>query len=71
MATEAEINARIAALEAALGDGTLTVEYDGRRLTYRSVAEIERALARLRGDLVTAQGGTRTRRFAVIAEKGL
>lgn len=43
MAATAE---QIAALEAALYSGELTVEYGDRRITYRSVADIERALAR-------------------------
>lgn len=43
MAATAE---QITALEAALYSGELTVEYGDRRITYRSVADIERALAR-------------------------
>lgn len=37
---------QVAALEAALYSGELTVEYGDRRVTYRSIADIERALAR-------------------------
>ena len=43
-----EINAAILALETALASGQLTVEYDGRRVTYRSASEIETALAYFR-----------------------
>ena len=32
------------ALEAALASGTLTVEFDGKRVTYRSLDEIQRAI---------------------------
>jgi hypothetical protein len=32
------------ALQTAYATGTLTVEYDGRRVTYRSLAELERAI---------------------------
>lgn len=38
--------AQIAALEAALYSGELTVEYGDRRITYRSIEDIERALSR-------------------------
>lgn len=42
--TPSEITAAIAALETALASGELTVEYNGRRVTYRSAAEIVSAL---------------------------
>ncbi len=32
------------ALEAALASGTLTVEFDSKRVTYRSLDEIQRAI---------------------------
>jgi len=32
------------ALEAALASGTLTLEFDGKRVTYRSLDEIQRAI---------------------------
>jgi len=35
--------AQLNAVEAALASGALTVEYDGRRVTYRSVRELKEA----------------------------
>ena len=43
--------AQVDALEAALVSGELTVEYEGHRVTYRSVAEIERALTYAKANL--------------------
>ncbi len=39
------------ALEAALASGELMVQYDGKRVQYRSIAELERAINRVRADL--------------------
>ncbi|RAI36618.1 phage head-tail joining protein [Rhodoplanes roseus] len=44
MAHETEI----AALEQAYASGVLTVEYDGKRATYRSQAELLSAISRLK-----------------------
>lgn len=41
-------------LEAALASGELTVEQDGRRVTYRSVAEIKAALGYAREQLAAS-----------------
>jgi hypothetical protein len=42
--SDSDVAAMITALETALGSGELTVEYAGRRITYRSAAEIVSAL---------------------------
>jgi hypothetical protein len=48
----AEIEADIAALRAAIGSGAARVRYaDGREVTYRGQADLERALARLEEEL--------------------
>lgn len=39
-----DYSTKISALEEALASGELTVESDGERLTYRSVAELKAAL---------------------------
>jgi len=44
------------ALELALASGTLTVEFDGKRVTYRSLDEIQRAI-----DIVKKALGQQTR----------
>lgn len=46
--------ADVDALEKALASGELTVEYDGRRTTFRSVEELRRAIAYVK-DAVAAQ----------------
>jgi hypothetical protein len=43
-----DYTAQITALEAALASGELTVEYNGRRVTYRSPQDILVAIAYLR-----------------------
>jgi hypothetical protein len=56
MAFETEI----AKLEAAVNSGVLTVEYDGKRVTYRSQAELLTRLNILKvqsGDLVRPRAG--------------
>lgn len=42
--SDAQVDEAITALETALATGELTVEYAGRRVTYRSAAEIVSAL---------------------------
>lgn len=54
--TAQELQNGIDALVRALSRGELTVEYADRRVTYRSVVELERALDRLRLELQTTQG---------------
>ena len=59
------------ALEAALASGALTVEYDGRRVTYRSVAELKEAIAEVRTALDAAAGKTRLRQIRVHSSTGV
>ena len=44
MATQAEIISSIAALEKALGSGARIVEYSDKKVEYRSIAELKKAL---------------------------
>jgi len=39
------------ALQAALASGVLTVEFDGKRVTYRSLDEVQRAIGTLEKEL--------------------
>jgi len=57
------------ALREALASGALTVEYDGKRVTYRSVREIKEALAQVETALAR-DAGTRVRRILVTTNKG-
>jgi len=48
------------AVEAALASGELTVEFDGKRVTYRSMAELIAARDLIRGELIAAGTLTET-----------
>lgn len=47
----------IAALEAALASGELTVEQDGERVTYRAVSDLVKALSHFQSKAATAAAG--------------
>lgn len=46
--------AQLAALETAFASGTLRVSYDGKSIEYRSMADLERAIAVVRAALYPA-----------------
>ena len=53
-------------INAAIATGEMTVEVNGRRVTYRSIADLERARSIIQGDLATAsQPATRRGNFTV------
>lgn len=54
----------LTALETALASGELTVEYDGRRVTFRSVAELRSAIEYVKGEIASAAGTRTTQSFA-------
>lgn len=45
---------QLEAIEAALASGELTVEYDGKRVTYRSATELLTLRDRIRGELIAS-----------------
>jgi hypothetical protein len=45
---------QLQALEDAIATGELTVEYDGKKVTYRSIAELLTARDFVRGELIAA-----------------
>jgi len=57
------------ALQEALASGTLTVTYEGRGVTYRSVQELQRAIAVVQSAL-NQQSGKRTRQYRMSSSKG-
>lgn len=60
-----DLAAAKAALEKALASGHLTVEYDGKRVTYRSIEEIKKALAYVQQEIDAASAaGVVTQSFA-------
>lgn len=59
------------ALIAAIGSGTLRVEFEGRSMTYRSVAEMQAALTTINKEIEHAGGGSTSPRQVVITPKGI
>jgi hypothetical protein len=59
------------ALIAAIGSGTLRVEFEGRSMTYRSIAEMQAALATINKEIELAGGGSTSPRQVVITPKGI
>jgi hypothetical protein len=57
-------------LEEAVARKTQTVEIDGKRITYRSVAELELALARVTRQIAAIQG-RRVSQIVITSTKGL
>jgi hypothetical protein len=57
------------ALRQAMASGVLTVEYDGKRVTYRSVGEIREALAEVDAALARDEG-RRVRQIRIDTNKG-
>jgi hypothetical protein len=59
------------ALITAIGSGTLRVEFEGRSMTYRSVAEMQAALSTINKEIELAGGGSTSPRQVVITPKGI
>lgn len=59
--------AQITALERAIATGALMVRYGDRTVQYRSLAEMEALLSRMRD---AVEGSTRTRQLRVRTNKG-
>jgi hypothetical protein len=63
--TQSEIEAIITKLEKALGTGHASIEYEGRRVQYHSVADIQAAIAYFQGRLATVAGTSAPRQSFV------
>lgn len=63
--TQADVDA----LERAVVNATLTVEYDGRRVTYRSMAELLSALNYAKSQLLSQAAVTAASQSLVIFER--
>jgi hypothetical protein len=59
------------ALIVAIGSGTLRVEFEGRSMTYRSVADMQAALSTINKEIELAGGGSTSPRQVVITPKGI
>lgn len=68
MATTAELEARLAAIQTAIATGTVRVTHDGKTVEYRNLAEMRQIAADLKRELGTT---TRRRRVVPYAVKGL
>lgn len=55
-------SADLAAVDQAIATGELSVEVNGRRITYRSVADLERARTLIKAELAAPPAGSPTRR---------
>ena len=62
--------AQLTALQAALGSGHLRVTYDGQTVEYRSITELERAIARVEAGLANDAGEVPVRRVVFQTSKG-
>lgn len=62
---------QLTALEAALASGALRVSYDGRSVEYRSVAELERAIGRVKAGLDAQAGTASPRQLRAYGAKGV
>lgn len=72
MTDSATITTRLEALKKARDTGVLTVKHGETQTTFRSLAEIERIIAQLEGDLATVNGTARRRiRYMYQSGKGL
>ena len=58
------------ALQEALASGTLTVTFEGRSMTYRSVQELQRAISVVQSSL-SQQSGKRVRQYRLSGSKGI
>ncbi|HJQ60824.1 MAG TPA: hypothetical protein VJ890_28225 [Vineibacter sp.] len=58
-------------LRKAIAQGVLTVEHDGKRTTYRSLAEMRETLAMIEGSLSDTAGKSRVTQIRFTSEKGL
>lgn len=59
------------ALRTAIASGVLSLSYDGKTVTYRSLADLKAALAEVEQGLARDSGKPMTRQIKVYAEKDL
>ena len=71
MPTIAEMKTRREALATSRSSGVARVNYDGKTVDYRSLAEIDRAIEVLDREIATAEGRKIIRQVRVITSKGL
>lgn len=62
---------QLEALQAALASGELEVSHEGRRVRYRSIAELKDAIAQVQSQLNSQAGKKPVRLIRVASTKGL
>lgn len=62
---------QLKALESAYASGTLELTYEGKRIKYRSLDEMERAINTIRRELGRTSGTKRSRRVHLSSKRGL
>ena len=65
----AHTHSHLDAQQEALASGTLTVTFEGRSMTYRSVQELQRAISVVQNSL-NVQSGKRVRQYQLSVSKG-
>lgn len=71
MASLAELQARLDALEKQKDSGVARVTFDGRSVEYRGQNEIQNAISDLNRRIAAAAGAKPVRRLVVSSSKGL
>lgn len=61
---------QITTLESAIAEGTLSVRYADRQVTYQSLAEMRQALAQMRREVAAAAGQRPRRRTMRLFQSG-
>lgn len=65
------LQARLDALKSALATGEKSVSYDNRRVDYRDIAEIQKAIAAVEKDIFDLGGSGIVRQYRFTSDKGL
>lgn len=71
MADLPTLQARLENLKVALASGYLTVDYNGRHVTYRSIADIQAAIKDVETDINGLKGTAFVRTYHMNSRKGL
>lgn len=72
MATLVQLQAQLAKLEAARGSGAKSVSYADKHVTFRDMAELDRAIVQVRGEIsLLSTGNSAVRTFRITSDKDL
>ena len=71
MATLAELQTRLAALERALASGHKSVSYGEHRVDYRSIDELKAAMLHVQSEIASVTGRRVVRGYRFVPDKAL